>query len=254
MAPAYQHVVTAQYPDTVAVQNLGQTRLAACLIQRLLLGRPGQGDRIPALLFTPRNLKRKAPASLVVHPEGKAALADLSRGRPGPLVSNLLDRGHLVLTIDPFLTGEHLTPNGPTKRPTDTVCRIQDILTALAYLADLPRTGTCNLLGLSAAGPWCLLARPLARGVARTAVDADRFPADSDAHWADQLYIPAIRSTGDFQTAAALIAPASLLIHNAGSRFPVRWIRAAYRAASGKSSLLISEKRLNQADLLDWLG
>ncbi|MCZ6632401.1 MAG: acetylxylan esterase [bacterium] len=267
MTPAYQHALNASYPERVTVDHLGQIRQNTFRIQRLLLGRPGKADRIPALLFTPNDLKRKAPATLVVHPQGKAALADLARGVPGSLVRSLLDRNHLVLAIDPFLTGEHLTPSGPATRdtrvshfatynPTDTACRIQDILTSLAYLADLPKVKTCHLIGLEAAGPWCLLARPLAPCLTRTAVDFNRFQADNDTEWVQNLYLPAIRTAGDFYTATALTAPGSLLVHNTGKHFPTRWTRTVYRSASksARSALFLSEKRLVQIAVLDWVS
>ncbi len=228
---ALKHAIPADCPDTLSVRDMGRAKRDAYIIRRLLLGRQGHGDRIPALLFTPRTHRKRPPATLVVHPGGKAALADLSRGIPGPIVSNLLKRGHLVLAVDTFLTGESSSgqptrntdvPYFTTYNPTDAACRVQDILTALACLRSHTEANTCNLLGLGAAGPWCLLARALAPGIARTA--------------------------------GALIAPGRLLVHNTGTRFPLDWLRAAYRAAGAKDALRISEQRLNRSDILNWLS
>ena len=263
MGAAFKHAISADCPDTLSVRDMGRTKRDAYIIRRLLLGRQGHGDRIPALLFTPRTRRKRSPATLVVHPEGKAALADLCI--PGPIISDLLKHGHLVLAIDTFLTGEFHSsfgqparntdvPHFTTYNPTDAACRVQDILTALAYLRSHSEAKTCNLLGLGAAGPWCLLARALAPNVARTAVDLNRFAADSDARWVADLFIPGIRSAGDFQTACALIAPGRLLIHNTGKRFPLDRLQAAYRAAGVKDALRISEQRLNRSDILNWLS
>ena len=262
---AYHHAISSSYPEAVEARNLGQTRRESFIAQRLTLGRPGEGDCIPAILFSPRS-NRKCPATLVVHPEGKAHLADLAKGLPGPLVSGLLKRGHRVLTIDPFLIGESQplvdrdirVPHFATYNPTDSACRVQDITTSLAFLAAHSRISRVNLLGLGEAGPWCLVARPLAHKVGRTAIDANRFDIESDGDWVEHLFIPGIRAAGDFKTAVALIAPSPLLIHNTGTRFPNQWIQKAYRTggkgqSGSRSDLQISKSRTRQSEILDWL-
>ena len=114
MGPAFKHAISAEYPDAFSVRDIGRTKHNTYIVQRLLLGR--QGDRIPALLFTPRTRRKTFPATLIVHPEGKAALADLTRGVPGPIVSDLLKHGHRVLAIDVFLTGEFHSSFARAKR------------------------------------------------------------------------------------------------------------------------------------------
>ena len=265
MGPAFRHAISAEYPISPSVRDMGRSKRESYIVQGLLLGRLGQGDRIPALLFIPKARAAKTPGTLVVHPEGKTALADLTRGTPSSVVSDLLKRGHLVLAVDTFLTGEFHSPFGRARRDrdvphfttynrTDTACRVQDILTALAYLRSRPDVGPCNLLGLGAAGPWCLLARALASDVARTAIDGDRFSAEDDGRWVEDLFIPAIRRAGDFRTAAALIAPAPLLVHNAGGPFPLDWISEVYRIAGTKDALQISTRRISLLRILDWLS
>ena len=107
---------------------------------------------------------------------------------------------------------------------------------------------------LAAAGPWCLLARALDRGVGRTVVDFDRFAIDDDERWVEELFIPGIRSVGDVRTALALIAPGALLIHNSGVHFPVDWVQGVYRASGKKERLLLAERRLKWSDLSTWLS
>ena len=84
-------------------------------------------------------------------------------------------------------------------------------------------------------------------------MDANRFRAGSDAHWAEHLYIPSIRAVGDLRTAGALIASAPLYVHNAGAEFPADEMRACYRAAGAPSALTVSRTRINRAALYDWL-
>ena len=282
MKPALQHATGTSWPEAeeLYVRDLGLTRFdqfrfsppwksstitgAPYAIQRLILGRQTQGERFPALLFLPGASRQRAPAVLVVHPEGKQALADLRRGRPGPVVADLLAQGCMVLAVDPFLTGEFHSPFGCTVREesvthfttynqTETACRIQDILTALKYLGSREGVERVHLLGLEAAGPWCLLARALAPAVDRTALDLDRLEVEDDQVWAEKLFIPAIRRVGDVRSALALIAPGALLVHHAGTAFPAEWARQVYQAAGKKDRLHWSVRRLKWAEVLAWL-
>ena len=262
---AMQHAVGAQMPgQDLFVRNMGRTRRESYIVQRLLLGRAEKGERAPALLYLPRPQRKRATATLVVHPQGKAALADQRRGRPGSIVGDLLDEGHLVLVLDLFMSGEYNSPFAPAERREDgghfatynqttAACRIQDILTGLAYLLGREDVHRVQLLGLEEAGPWCLLARALAPEVARTAVDFHRFRADDDQAWIDRFFIPNIRSAGGMRAIAALCAPGALLVHKAGKRLPADWAQAAFRASGKSRQLQIREKRMNWGDVRQWL-
>lgn len=261
MAPALRHALSVSQPAAEEVQalNLGRSRRAACVVQRLLLGRREQGEQIPALWFLPRPLKPGTPAVLVIHPQGKAALADERRGQPGPLVADLLAQGRSVLAIDAFLTGEgrvrreELGPHFSTYNQSTTACRVQDMLTALAYIDSLEEVGAVDLLGLQEAGPWCLLARALTPVVRRAAIDFNFLAAGDEQVWAEQLFVPAIRSAGDLRTALALGAPGQLLVHQAGKGFPEDWAKQAYRAAGREGHLVLSGRRMKWEAVLAWL-
>jgi dienelactone hydrolase len=265
MGPALAHALgaTRPAPEDLYVRDMGRMRQQDFLLERLLLGRAAQGERVPALLFSPRSGGKKTPATLVVHPEGKEALVDCRYGRPGPVVADLLALGHKVLAIDPFLSGEARPNFGGRDREVghfstynqeDAACRVQDILTGLAYLETREDVGRRHLLGLAAAGPWCLLARALDRGVGRTVVDFNRFDVDDDERWAADLFIPGIRSVGDVRTALALIAPAALLVHNTGANFPRDWARGAYRASAKKERLQLVTPQLKWGEISAWLS
>ena len=262
MGPALQHAISATYPKAIIARDMGRTGNRGHTVQGLLLGRRDCGDRVPARLFLPRNGLGRSPGTLLVHPGGIYALSDPESGTPGPAVADLLRRGHRVLTISPFLVGTSSAntgfrdmdvPHFHTYNPSDTSCRIQDILTALACLRRREDVTVCHLAGMGEAGPWCLFARALAPDVGRTIVDGNRFRAGDDAHWVEQLYIPAIRAAGDLRTAGALIAPAPLYVHNTGTDFPIDEFRSAYRAAEACSSLTISRRRVNRRALHNWL-
>ncbi|MCC7261027.1 MAG: acetylxylan esterase [Candidatus Latescibacteria bacterium] len=261
LAPALRHALSLTAPAAAEVEaaNLGRSRRPGLAVQRLLLSRRGEADQVPALFYLPRPLKQGTPALLVVHPQGKAALADAGRGQPGPVVADLLAQGYAVLAIDAFLTGEGRvargegSPHFTTYNQTTTACRVQDILTALAYLESCEEVGAVDLLGLEEAGPWCLLARGLASGVRRAAIDFNYLPAGDDQVWAEQLFVPALRRVGDLRTALVLAAPGALLVHQAGKGFPEDWARAAYRAAGKEEQLLVSGRRLKWEAVLAWL-
>ena len=120
---------------------------------------------------------------------------------------------------------------------------MQDVLTAIGACSG-GKYRRVNLIGLGRAGVWCLLARPLARGIHTTVIDADRFDPDADESWSAPMLFPGIRRAGDLRTAAALVAPDSLVIHNTGQTPWTDWARDAYCAAGAARKLSIQRERL----------
>jgi hypothetical protein len=228
-------LVTGAYGDDLAPERVGfeERKEKGYVVERWVLHRKCVGDAVPAILYRAYG---SAPqdAALIVHGRGKAALANVETGGPGPLVAGLIAQGKAVMTIDTFLIGEHHAPQARTQRkqvgpfmdtfqPTDTGYRIQDVMTALAYLhsrRDL--TPNIDLVGLEDGGLWCLFGAALGDNARTTIIDANRFDVDDDKTWADKYYIPCIRSIGDVETAAALIAPRRLVVFNA----PPSWGKA----------------------------
>jgi len=235
-------VLGAAVPETneLALERVGYQEHGDYVVERWVLGRRCAGDAIAAIFYRAADA-RPQEAVLVVHGQGKAALADAAGGGPGPLVAGLIAQGKAVLAIDAFLLGEHHAPQARTKRkrvggfmdtfqPTDTGYRIQDVLTALAYLRsrrDL--TGTIDLVGLEQAGLWGLFAGAIDEGVRNTVIDANGFDPDDDEAWIETYYTPCIRAVGDVDTAAAMIAPRRLVVCNASESF-VDGVRSAYGA------------------------
>jgi dienelactone hydrolase len=122
----------------------------------IALGRPGRGDRVPGIWIT-----GKGSATLVIHPDGSEA------ARHTPRVEELLRAGKPVLMIDAFQTGKAAAQRDLTGKfistfnASDDANRVQDILTALAFL-DAQHVGTPALLGIGKASAWAAYAKAMA--------------------------------------------------------------------------------------------
>lgn len=239
-------VLGVSVPDSNALrrERLSMDRMEGYVVERWVFGRAVQGDAVPALLYRGANADANPQDAVVlVHGRGKAALADPETGGPGPLVRELVARGAAVLCMDAFLLGEHQPMDGHRERkaagnfmdtfqPTDTGERVQDILTAMAFLRgrrDL--TGAVSLAGLDEAGLWCLFAAAVDPQIGKVAADLNRFPLDDDNAWVDRQYIPCIRSVGDVRTALALAAPRPCLVMNGADSGGLGWLGAQLAAA-----------------------
>lgn len=198
-------------------------------VEHWVFGRAAEGDAVPAIFYRGKDAAPQ-DAVIVVHGGGKRALLDPDTGRPGPLTAALIAQGKAVLAIDAFLLGEHGLPDSTflrdrprvgafsfldTFQPTDTASRVQDVLTAAAFLrARRDLTGRIEVCGLGGGGVWCLFAAAVDPGIGGVAADLDDFPLDDDTAWAKENYIPCIRSVGDVRTATAMIAPRPAVLWN----------------------------------------
>lgn len=248
--------------DLVATR-LGMHQSGTCTVQSGFIGWRNAGDRVPFTEFRPPGPPRGAV--LVVHPDGVAALTQ-DRGRdPGPLVQHLLGKGLLVLSADVFFTGlaestpaDHDPASGEhayfsTYNRTMTANRVQDILTAVAWLRRTGGVASVSLVGIGEAGPWCLLACGLSPHVDRAVIDADRFDTDSDEAYESRLFIPVLRRLGGLSAAAALATPAEMYLHHTGHAFETEDIEAAYRAADALDRLRTQRTPAEMHQVVAWI-
>lgn len=236
--------------NELGAERTGRIERPDYIVEHWVIGRSAVGDAIPAVLYHATGAEPQ-DAVLAVHGDGKAALVDLAQGEPLPLVKGLLDQGKAVLCIDAFLTGEYNAPEKRAERfrkgifmdtfqPTDTGYRVQDILTALAFLrARRDMTGNVNLVGLKEGGLWCLFASAIDGKVPSTVADLNHFNLDDDAAWVKENYVPCIRAVGDARTAATLIAPRALTVMNAADAAPERWFGARAEKNEIETSTLL---------------
>lgn len=225
---AFSRLLGAETPavDSLDPIRYGMEETATYVLEHWVIGRTGAGDKIPALFYR-NNAPVKQDAVILVHGSGKAFFADIEAGSPGTLVTSLLDKGKAVLLIDAFLTGEHHEP-GQTRKPsnieqfhdtfhpTDTGFRVQDILTAYAFLmARYDMTGVVDLIGVEQAGMWSILAGAVEPGFRRITADMNQFDFANDNAWEETCYIPGIRALGDVPAALAAGNTERFVLYNA---------------------------------------
>ncbi len=240
-----------------AAELVAQKKDALAGGETFFLGRRGHGDRIPAAWLEPRKPNPAAPPTLLVHPEGVAWFLSSSQSTNG-LVRTILNRGGAVMSIDAFQTGHARAPRDSTKRyfttfnQTDDAHRVQDILTALAWLRGRSGKMEVNLAGLGMAGVWSCFARALAGDGVNLAADLAQFRADSDAEFAAKFFIPGLRRAGDFRAAAVLLPPGKTLLYNAAPAFPADWVKDAFQAAGATVDL--RDAAMSEDDLAAWIA
>ena len=175
----------AEWPAEVVSQQNGES---------VVLSRPGKGDRVPAIWIA-----GKGTAALLVAAEGSAGARQSKEGR------ELLAAGRPVLMIDAFQTGAAVAPRDrsgkyfTTFNKTDDAHRVQDILTALAWL----KTSNPDLVCTGKAGVWCLFAAAVTPRPVKLQADLGGF-AGTDQDFLDRFFVPGIQRAGGLQAARLL--------------------------------------------------
>jgi dienelactone hydrolase len=180
------YALAAEWPGDVLAEGQGD---------HIVLGRSGKGDRIPAIF-----LKGKNPPALVVHPDGAEA------ARKTPEVAKLIREGRSVLLIDAFQTGSAVAPRKRdvkmflTFNKSDDAERVQDILTALAWL----KTPHTRLVGIGKAAIWCTFAAAVAPEPVDLDADLGSFTG-TDQQFIDSFFVPDIQRAGGLKAALSLV-------------------------------------------------
>lgn len=257
MGTALRHSLAISIPDSTRPHPVKADHFTA---QPFVIG---GNSPLPSLFLTPKTERENGSATLIVHPQGAMNLINPETGKPTRLVSHLLDAGGTVLGVDIFRTGAHRAADGKVIRDTtnryfttynrtDAALRVQDVLNAIAYLKSQIAVSAINLVGLGEAGLWCLLAAGFA-AIDRTVVDANQFDNNNDTVYLRSIPIPSIRRVGDFRTAATLVAPRHLLIHNTINTFQTDWIADVYQAVDAADRLRVETESVSEEDIAAWL-
>ncbi|HYL76954.1 MAG TPA: hypothetical protein VEU96_22250 [Bryobacteraceae bacterium] len=159
--------------------------------EKLILSRPGKGDRVSAI-----KIGEGVPSLLVIDPDGAEAAR---KNAPSSA---------LLLTV--FQTGDAIAPRDRshqyflTFNRSDDANRVQDILTALAYLQ---QQGAKNLqvTGMGKAAVWATFAAAVAPvPVAVAGPPADFAGRDQD--FIDQFFVPGIQRAGGWEAVRRVLS------------------------------------------------
>jgi len=256
MQPALRHALSCEVPAGVVALKRQVGQLGENATEELVLGRKGCGDRVRCLLLLPKTASG-GRVIVVAHPKGISGV--VAESGPGTLARRLLAGGSAVFAVDCFLPEGATDPRDlsrigffTTYNLTNTANRVQDLVTATAYVAGRKDLGKAGVVGVQDAGPWAFLAHAINPVAGRLALDASRFGTAIDRDYLERLYVPLLRRVGDFRTAAALVAPTPLLLHNTGGRFVATWLRSTYALAKATPSLQIRREAATEAEQAAW--
>jgi len=247
--------------DEVEVKRLGHEDRDQVRVDKLMLGRKGKGEQVPAVLLTPGG--HGGRLVVWIDPAGKASL--WQDGKLSAAARQVLGQKAAILAPDVFFTGELRGPHAPAvdhryagftfgyNRPL-LANRVHDVLTAVAFARGRKEVTAVDLVGFGKAGPWVCLARALCGdAVARTAADLDRFRFDNVRAVDDEMMLPGALKYGGLPALAALAAPAELFLYNDRGTGAGAWLRAAYEAAGAADHLRRSPEKLSDQKVLAWL-
>jgi dienelactone hydrolase len=176
--------------------------------------------------------------------------------REESLIGPLRRQGRLVASLDAFNTGRARAPRDTSDRffttynRTDDANRVQDVLTALAWLKRQPGIRRVGLAGLGRAGLWCVLAQGLAPELHAVVADADRFASGRDDAYLSGLSIPHVRRVGGLQTALILRLGGRVHVHHTADAFETAAAEASAKASGAGGQLEVKRERLSDAEVV----
>ena len=192
---------TAQTQDVQALRNRLRLALATEWPEhvlserdggRILLARAGKGDRISGIV-----VGSGVPSVLVVDPGG-AEEAARKNTRSSALLLTAFQTGFAVAPRD--RSAEYFL----TFNRTDDQNRVQDILTALAYLKQ-EGAKDLRLIGTGKAAVWTLFAAAVAGAPVTLDANPEGF-AGEDQDFLDKFFVPGIQRAGGLEAARRVLA------------------------------------------------
>jgi dienelactone hydrolase len=178
--------------------------------RQIVLSRAGKGDRVTGY-WRPG----KGAPVLVVDPGGRSAALRTEA------VGQLMESERPVLIIEPFVSHAARIRKQWFDRyflsynQTDAADRVQDILTALAFLKG-QSGGRPELMGLGDAGVWCVFAAAVAPIDVDVVADLNGF-SGSDEDFRNRFFVPGIQRAGGLSAALKLVSTASGMIQTEAS-------------------------------------
>jgi hypothetical protein len=249
-------------PEELVHQEIRRVTQEGLTIVHSVVGRRSRGDAVPVVRLLPA--RPTGRLTIIADPRGKAALAT-SSGEPSPLTHALLSLGQSVVGLDPSFVGESLDPSNPVARrpevvhfethnPTVAADQMQDLATVLAWAEAQPDVREVSVIAQGLSGPQVLLARPALSGLARTVIDLSSLPDPGDTgSWPSAIDLPGMFQFGGFKVAAALTAPAPLLIHGAPASFDAAWPTNSYALSEAGHVLKLESRDPGPEQLAQWI-
>jgi len=184
-----RYSIGAEWPNVVERDIQGE---------RIVMSRPEAGDRVPGIWLP----KSKTDATLVLHPKGADA------GRQSKAATDAIAAGRSVLLIDAYQTGTAVARRDTSARHfltfnrTVDANRVQDILTALAFLK---QNGANNIkvAGINNAAIWVRFAAALANFPLTLDANLSGFTG-TDEQFVEQFFVPGIQRAGGLRAAMQL--------------------------------------------------
>lgn len=253
----WEHMLGAKAPNAnvIAPKLVATADKGWGQAQELILGRVGQGDRIPATLYRPTS--EPIGACLLCHEAGRQGWLD-GLDEPLEAIAQLVQAGYLIMTIDPFAIGtlprERQLPNDhdwfeATFNPPTLGRQVQDYMTSLAYLNQQAAPVAIAAWGRASAG--AILAAAQSPAAKQLAVDLSGIALDADETYLGDWFLPNLRTWGDLRLPLTTWTPKPLWL--AGQAQPPAWVQNAYRCANASSNLVTTLMGLDIAGLQTWL-
>jgi hypothetical protein len=239
-------MIAASRPQATPVDELAK----GITKEDLVVSRIGQSDRVPLTLWKQPARTRAGSFVLLLSPNP-------AEDGSTTLIRSLVKNGHNVAAIKFFPGGRQVPGNikfFTTYNRTDEANRIQDILTAIAYLKKHHSNERLNVVAQGQAGLWALLARGFAPKIDKMVIDSAQFGNSGDEEFLKYLPIPGIRRAGDLTTAVAIAPLSSLLIHNTGNKFRTEQLTAIYRRFGRAEDFKSQPGVIDNPALIAWLS
>jgi len=249
---ALKHALMAEFPKPEELASTVKNPPGITLISRR-----GKGDLVGLQMWKPERPKRPKTKPLesyvlIVSPDSEFVSGSKE------LIDQLVKAGHSVafLTAFPGQNGssEKTRYNFiSTYNRLNDAQRVQDVLTAIAYLNKIKGAARLNVIGLKEGGLYTLLARGFATGIDQMVIDATQFNNNNDDEFLKRLAIPGLRRAGDFTTAVAIAPLTPLLIHNTGKQFQSQNISECFSGRNLAENLRVKEEKLTDTAIVEWV-
>jgi dienelactone hydrolase len=252
---ALRYSLMAEYPDPAGIIT-GEVRTGSpngLTREDSVISRRGREDRVAITSYKSAAKTTDHSYVLLITPD----TLHNSTGGMENLVGSLTRSGHTVILVHCFPGGRRIPDKiefFTTYNRTDEANRVQDILTAIAYVKGRDGNARISVVAQGQAGLWALLARGLAPKIDKMMIDAAGFDTGSDADYLKLLPIPGIRRAGDFMTAVAVSPLAPLFVHNTMAKFRTERMAAFYQQFGRAEDFKTQSAALNDAALTAWLS